>query len=389
MRERRTDTGGQQGTTGLRALRSIRDIGGALLGAGLLAVALAACQPSSSAPAAKSTAPQPAAASGGAPGGAGPSASGAPAAAPPLQKVAAANPVIGAVSMVIPVTERLGLFQQHGLDATVTYIQSGARTAASIIAGETPIGFSGGQPVISTQASGGDMVAVAMFVPRFTYDVQTMPHIERPEQLRGGLIASSGRGGTADMALQHLADIWGMKLDEDLQVLTTGGMPERLAALESGQVQAAMVEVPFSLVARRAGFRTLINLRESDFEAPSYGVVTTRAYIASNEDVVRRFLRATVEAVARIKTDPEGVLPLLVDEYKLDDPEFAREMISEVGQKIMPRVPYPTARSFENALRTLALTTPEVARLRVEDLIEPRFIREMEEDGFIRRLYGN
>jgi hypothetical protein len=44
---------------------------------------------------------------------------------------------------------------------------------------------------------------------------------------------------------------------------------------------------------------------------------------------------------------------------------------------------------FENTIRNLALTTPEVAQLRVDDLIEPRFIREMEDDGFIRGLYGN
>ncbi len=296
---------------------------------------------------------------------------------------------IGKTALALEVAERLGLFQQHGLDATITYIQSGQRTAASIIAGDTPIAFLGGQPVISTQASGGDMVSVAIFSPRFGYDVQVPQHIERAEQLRGGLIASSARGGTADMALQYLADHWGLKLDDELQVITTGGIPERLAALETGQVQAAMIDVPFSLIARRQGFRTLINLREHDFEVPSFGAVTTRAYIVSHEDVVRRFLRAAVEAVARIKTDPEGVLPLLMEEYKLDDPEMAREMLVEQGQKIMPRAPYPNVRGFENAIRTLALTNPEVARVRAEDLVEPRFIREMEDDGFLRRLYGN
>ena len=35
----------------------------------------------------------------------------------------------------------------------------GQRTAASVLTGETPIGFAGGNPVISTQASGGDLVA--------------------------------------------------------------------------------------------------------------------------------------------------------------------------------------------------------------------------------------
>ncbi|HLH26689.1 MAG TPA: ABC transporter substrate-binding protein [Chloroflexota bacterium] len=351
-----------------------------LLALAALGGLLAACQP---VPAA-SSAPPPAA-----PPAASAPASAAPAAPPALIPLAAANPVIGSVSMVVPVLQRLGLFQEYGLDATVTYIQSGQRTAASVIAGETPIAFSGGQPVISTQLSGGDLVCVAILVPRFTYDVQVTSNIERPEQLRGGLISSSSRGGTADMALQYLAEQWGMKLDEDVHVLATGGQPERLAALESGQVQAAMVEPPFSLIAQRMGFHTLVNLRDADYEAPTYGVITTRAYIASNEEVVRRFLRAAVAAVHRMKTDPESLVPLLVDEYKLDGPEFAREMLNEVPLKLMPRAPYPTPRMFENTIRNLALTTPEVAQLRVEDLIEPRFVRELDEGGFIRGLYGD
>src|SRR5262245_13267792 len=59
------------------------------------------------------------------------SAGGAP--APACASVAAALAVIGSVSMVVPVTQQLGLFEQHGLDVNVTYIQSGQRTAASVL----------------------------------------------------------------------------------------------------------------------------------------------------------------------------------------------------------------------------------------------------------------
>ena len=308
--------------------------------------------------------------------------------APQRTPVSAGLAVIGSVSMVVPVTQQLGLFEEQGLDATVTYIQGGARTAASVLAGETPIGFAGGQPVISTQLNGGDLVSIALFVPRFTYEIMAGPGLERPEQLRGGRLSSSARGGTADMAVQHVAELWGMKADEDFQVLATGGIAERLAALESGQVQAAVVEPPYSVLSRRAGFHSLINLRDSDYQAPSFGLITTRAYIASNEDTVRRFVRATTTAIQRIKTDRAAVREVLAREFKIDDPEIVEDMLVEVGDKLMPRAPYPSVRAFENTLRNLALTEPEVARLRAEDLVEPRFIREMEEDGFLRRLYG-
>src|SRR5579884_4088389 len=308
-----------------------------------VAAALLGCTPQSSTPAPASSS---AASSAAAPAAAAPAASAVPARTP----IASGLAVIGSVSMVVPVTQQLGLFEENGLDVTVTYIQGGARTAASVLAGETPISFAGGQPVISTQLSGGDLVSIALFVPRFTYEIMAGPDIQSPEQLRGGRLSSSARRGTADMAVQHVAELWGMKVDEDFQVLATGGISERLAALQSGQVQAAVVEPPYSVFARRAGFHSLINLRDSDYQAPSFGLIATRAYIAANEDVVRRFVRATTEGIYHLKTDRAAVRPILAREYKVDDPEVVEDMLVEVGDKLMPRAPYPTVQAFENTL---------------------------------------
>jgi len=37
----------------------------------------------------------------------------------------------------------------------------------------------------------------------------------------------------------------------------------------------------------------------------------------------------------------------------------------------------------------MALQNPKLAKLRVEDIVEPRFVRKLDESGFIDRLYNS
>ena len=50
------------------------------------------------------------------------------------------------------------------------------------------------------------------------------------------------------------------------------------------------------------------------------------------------------------------------------------------------RKPYPSLEAMRNIQRLMALQNPKVAGVRVEELIEPRFIRKLDESGFIDKV---
>jgi hypothetical protein len=52
------------------------------------------------------------------------------------------------------------------------------------------------------------------------------------------------------------------------------------------------------------------------------------------------------------------------------------------------RKPYPSLEGLRNAQRLMALQNPKIATLKIEDLIDSRFVRRLDESGFIDRLYG-
>jgi hypothetical protein len=52
------------------------------------------------------------------------------------------------------------------------------------------------------------------------------------------------------------------------------------------------------------------------------------------------------------------------------------------------RKPYPSTDGLRNAQRLMAQQNPKIAAHKVEGLVDRRFVRKLDESGFIDRLYG-
>jgi hypothetical protein len=52
------------------------------------------------------------------------------------------------------------------------------------------------------------------------------------------------------------------------------------------------------------------------------------------------------------------------------------------------RKPYPSLEGLRSAQRLMALQNPKIATVKIEELIEARFVRRLDETGFIDRLYS-
>ena len=79
-------------------------------------------------------------------------------------------------------------------------------------------------------------------------------------------------------------------------MVQTGGQPETVLALLTGKVQAAALSVPATMRAKKANMRELLDMAKLEATIHQNGVVTTRKYLKTNEDTVRRFLRPISKA---------------------------------------------------------------------------------------------
>jgi ABC-type nitrate/sulfonate/bicarbonate transport system substrate-binding protein len=117
-------------------------------------------------------------------------------------------------------------------------------------------------------------------------------------------------------------------------------------------------------------------------------LVTTRARIQRNENLVRRFVKAFVEGIHFYKTRKEPSLRSIAKFTKLQDAAALEEAYNAYAIKFMARVPYPTTKGVEAILEDLAKTNPKARGADPRQFVEPRFLKELEDGGFVGQLYG-
>ena len=118
-------------------------------------------------------------------------------------------------------------------------------------------------------------------------------------------------------------------------------------------------------------------------------IVSTRAYIAEQPGTVENILKALLESLAYVlspKNQP-SVLELIMKRLRISDMAPVEEGYQDLLAN-MARKPYPAIDGLRNVQRLTKAQNPRIADVNVEDLVDSRFIRKLDESGFIDRLYG-
>src|SRR5438445_6936161 len=278
-----------------------------------------------------------------------------------------------------------GIFRKNGLDVQIVYFRSGTITAMALVARETPIGQVTGPPIVNAGLKGADAVMIAEGNVVSEYWLMSRPEIKTAEQLKGGSVAIATFGEQADfisrIALQRL----GLTPGKDVTIVQIGTIPERLSALATGKVQAAMLNSPDNFRAEKRGYHNLVSVR---LPYQVVGVATTRTFIRENPDIVRKYVKSQVEAVHRIKTDRETGKKVLVKYLGSQDKEILERTydLTSSDNKLSPKQ-YPTLEGLKNILEPLAETDSKAKASKPEDFADMRFIKELDESGFIDDLY--
>ena len=119
------------------------------------------------------------------------------------------------------------------------------------------------------------------------------------------------------------------------------------------------------------------------------GVVTTRRYLKSHEDVVRRFLRAYIEGAARGQKDKNFALKAMSKYFRTDDREVLEESYETVIKSNFSIPPYPSTRGIASLLQGLEKQNPRAKNAKPDDFADSRLIRELDQNGFIKSVMSD
>jgi NitT/TauT family transport system substrate-binding protein len=278
-----------------------------------------------------------------------------------------------------------GIFAKNGLDVQIVYVRAGTTAVMALLSKETPISQVGGSAIVGAGLRGADAVMIAGGNATADQWLMSRPEIKTAEQLKGGSIAVAGFGGTSESFARIALKRLGLTPVKDVAILPIGGLPERLSALEKGKVQAAMLSTPDIFIAQKKGFYTLVHV-SLPYETAS--VATTRGFIWESPDIVRKYIKSQIEAVHRIKTDREMGKKVLVKYLGSQDKEILEKTydLTSADDKLSPKQ-YPSLEGIKNILEPLAQTDAKAKAAKPEDFADMRFIKELDESGFIDELY--
>ena len=301
-----------------------------------------------------------------------------------LERIRIGGGSVGAPQMTMWFAKEASFYEKHGLAVEAISIPGSSMAIQAMLSGEVPIIQLGGTASMQANLAGADTVIVATVLKKFLFSIFSRPELTRIQDLKGKLFGATRFGTLSDFASRFALEKHGLNPERDTMV-QTGGQPETVVALLTGKVQAAALSVPATMRARKANMRELLDMAKLEATIHQNGVVTTRRYLKTNEDTVRRFLRAYIEGAALAKKDKAFAMRVMAKYLATQD----REVLEDAYERVTLHLeipPYPTVEGVGVLLKTLEKAQPKAAAAKPEDFLDARLMREIEKSGFIERL---
>jgi NitT/TauT family transport system substrate-binding protein len=295
-------------------------------------------------------------------------------AAEPRSKAVFAYGAINAYMTTPWVAREQGLFRKQGLEMEPVFIIAG-RAAQAMLAGEVHVGLIGPTHVANAVAAGGDLVMFMGNQNKVRYLVVAEPGIRRPEDLRGKKIAiGASQAGLASLGTHAALEHMGLNARRDnITLLLIGEEPVRLAALQTGNVQATLISPDFADTAKARGFGILLDMAKLNIPFQASGFVTTRRLLRTEPEMLERTARSIGESIQFI-ANPANKKP--TEQVMAKNLRFARpeqieasynDLVEELPGSICPTI--PGVRSVMNFLADLGLN-PKAAQLKTDDVLD-------------------
>jgi ABC-type nitrate/sulfonate/bicarbonate transport system substrate-binding protein len=276
------------------------------------------------------------------------------------------------------------LDQKYGVPVQNIFISGAARMNQSMIAGDIDLASIGGA-VVNTVLAGGDLVAIAVGVPTYGFSLYARPEVKDIANLQGKVVGIMSKGASSEHAVIALLQRYNLQPGKDVKFIYLGGVREVVAALDRGIVSAGVLSSPTTLMARRLGQKELVNIATLNLPYMHSGVATRRTFARQQPERVKAYLRAYIAAIKIANEDAETSKRALARYLVTNDSAILDEAY-QTFRGIFPRVPYVTEEYIKSVL--VVSDNPKAAGANPKDFFDTRFLKEIEDSGFVQELYS-
>jgi NitT/TauT family transport system substrate-binding protein len=297
---------------------------------------------------------------------------------------------LGSVSLqsgLVYIGKDRGLFVKHGLAVESIYIPGGTTNVQVLVSGSLDLSQLSGAPGVAANLQGADIVYIAGLLDKLNYQLITRPEIRTFEQLKGRKYAVSRFGSSADFGMRAMLKRVGVDPVKEATILQVGDEPTRIAAITSGNVDGTVVNAPFRSEAERLKLNVLADSVKMNIPFFNTGLLGSKRYLDKQEGKVLNFLRAYLEAIKVLKTEKEYSVKALAQFTRVQNLKAIEEGYDYFVNQL-PNVPHPSVEAMQAVVAQIAETNPKARGIDAKSYVSDRYLKRLEDEGFVKKLWG-
>jgi ABC-type nitrate/sulfonate/bicarbonate transport system substrate-binding protein len=268
--------------------------------------------------------------------------------------------------------EQWKIFQGNGLDVEIIQMRPQVANAA-MVAGEIHYFAGVGPNSVAATLRGIPSRAVWFASNQLIYSLLARSEFNTLSQLRSKRLAVGGLGDTTEVSLRIGLEAAGEN-PKDFVILGVGN-PNIMSALESGSVEAALLNPPLLYYAKRKGFRELLDIG-AHVKMPLGGLTTLVSTIQNRSGEMRRLIRAMQVAKRSMLQSKEKSVDVMIRFLKVNR-ETAEDTFVDY-QKTVSGNGVPSREGVEQIVKSLQLLGQFAGRkVAFEEVADGRIAREV------------
>jgi NitT/TauT family transport system substrate-binding protein len=281
-----------------------------------------------------------------------------------------------------------GLYARYGLDVTLTPIVGTTAALAALISGQAQFVLVGADSLLPALVPNPDMVVVATLNRLLNWRIVARPEVRTAADLRGKRVGIGRYGDAPHVFAQQALERLGLDPNRDVAFLQIGEPGARVAALQSGAIDATLFPPPAYVPLVEQGYPVVTNLADLGMATAGLSVVTSRDFLEQRPAVVEALVKGLVHGIAVFKQDPAASKAAL---QKYTDTTSAAALEESyrayADGEIIQRKPYSDYEIVQAALDRAAEEQPELRRVDVARVWDNSIVRRLDESGYIDALY--
>jgi ABC-type nitrate/sulfonate/bicarbonate transport system substrate-binding protein len=290
------------------------------------------------------------------------------------------------------VADKSGSWQKNGLDVDTSPQLVREKAVESLKSGHVDL-ISGNHHnlYVRNAKNGEDFVHLAQATNNWTENKLVVAKgIRSIQDLKGQKIVADKLTSHAGLNIWLFLKQEGLDVDRgDIELVELrGSSEERWKRVVSGEFAGTFVTIPHDARAAAAGAR-VIPVRAIPM-IRGVTLTTTMSFVKSHSEEVRLLTRGFVDAIHFFITRKQETLEILKEHatpiLKLQSDAEVETLYKEWAQSL-ERKPYPGLAAIANVFQLAVRRNPEISAYNPLALWDTHFVRELDDSGYIDRLY--